>query len=276
VDPLASKYPELTPFQFASNTPIQAVDLDGAEAMHYWRVSDDKGNTTALIPSHQTDIVDNPWASFFGLEEPKINTRKEYVVHQYDTEHEIESVYGRFPNKYEEAVTFGTLDAAAASTDTDFRGTSGDMGHYLQQGVNNVGQATKENGGPIVRSGGLLVRPESMPKKLGGRLGSISTRNQIDGIAKELESRGYIVTHGGRTSSGKNRPEEWLPPKGGGRKGGSYTDLTAKHPDYPTVRINTVTTLKDGKTPTKLERRNGNRIRSQIAPKEHLLLIPKN
>ena len=32
VDPLAPKYPELTPYQFASNTPIQAVDLDGLEA----------------------------------------------------------------------------------------------------------------------------------------------------------------------------------------------------------------------------------------------------
>jgi len=32
VDPLASKYPELTPYQFASNSPIQAIDLDGLEA----------------------------------------------------------------------------------------------------------------------------------------------------------------------------------------------------------------------------------------------------
>jgi RHS repeat-associated protein len=32
VDPLTGKYPELTPYQFASNTPIQASDLDGLEA----------------------------------------------------------------------------------------------------------------------------------------------------------------------------------------------------------------------------------------------------
>ncbi|UYQ95593.1 hypothetical protein MKQ68_10820 [Chitinophaga horti] len=32
VDPLIKKYPELTPYQFASNTPIQASDLDGLEA----------------------------------------------------------------------------------------------------------------------------------------------------------------------------------------------------------------------------------------------------
>ncbi|SHN08268.1 RHS repeat-associated core domain-containing protein [Chitinophaga sp. CF418] len=31
VDPLTPKYPELTPYQFSGNTPIQATDLDGAE-----------------------------------------------------------------------------------------------------------------------------------------------------------------------------------------------------------------------------------------------------
>src|SRR5690606_8702362 len=33
VDPLTRKYPMLTPYQFASNTPTQAMDLDGLEAM---------------------------------------------------------------------------------------------------------------------------------------------------------------------------------------------------------------------------------------------------
>lgn len=32
VDPITVQYPELTPYQFASNTPIQAIDLDGLEA----------------------------------------------------------------------------------------------------------------------------------------------------------------------------------------------------------------------------------------------------
>lgn len=32
VDPLTKDYPELTPYQFASNSPIQAIDLDGLEA----------------------------------------------------------------------------------------------------------------------------------------------------------------------------------------------------------------------------------------------------
>jgi len=34
VDPLAKSYSMLTPYQFASNTPIQAIDLDGLEAKY--------------------------------------------------------------------------------------------------------------------------------------------------------------------------------------------------------------------------------------------------
>ena len=33
VDPLSPKYPELTPYQFASNSPIQGIDLDGEELL---------------------------------------------------------------------------------------------------------------------------------------------------------------------------------------------------------------------------------------------------
>ncbi|MFT4015810.1 MAG: hypothetical protein QM668_02505 [Agriterribacter sp.] len=35
IDPLTTKYPMLTPYQFASNTPIQSIDLDGLEEYHY-------------------------------------------------------------------------------------------------------------------------------------------------------------------------------------------------------------------------------------------------
>lgn len=43
VDPLTKDYPMLTPYQFASNRPIDGIDLDGAE----WQPTDDKGNDVA-------------------------------------------------------------------------------------------------------------------------------------------------------------------------------------------------------------------------------------
>ncbi len=45
-DPLTKKYPELTPYQFASNTPIQAVDLDGLEG---YKVVDHQSKTTTIV-----------------------------------------------------------------------------------------------------------------------------------------------------------------------------------------------------------------------------------
>jgi hypothetical protein len=47
VDPLSKKYPELTPYQFASNTPIQAIDLDGLEA---YAVFNKSTGQLALVP----------------------------------------------------------------------------------------------------------------------------------------------------------------------------------------------------------------------------------
>ena len=35
VDPITKEYPELTPYQFASNTPIMAIDIDGLEGGWY-------------------------------------------------------------------------------------------------------------------------------------------------------------------------------------------------------------------------------------------------
>ena len=58
VDPLTKGYPELTPYQFSSNTPIQATDLDGEEAstaqwkLWFWQAK------AALTPKRGESVVD--------------------------------------------------------------------------------------------------------------------------------------------------------------------------------------------------------------------------
>lgn len=47
VDPLTADYPELTPYQFASNSPIQNIDIDGLEGSWFGALKD--------IPSDQRD-----------------------------------------------------------------------------------------------------------------------------------------------------------------------------------------------------------------------------
>jgi RHS repeat-associated protein len=43
VDPLQTKFPFYSPYQFAGNTPIQAIDLDGAEEYHYTMSMNNQG-----------------------------------------------------------------------------------------------------------------------------------------------------------------------------------------------------------------------------------------
>lgn len=35
VDPITSNYPQLTPYQFAANDPIESIDFDGLERIDY-------------------------------------------------------------------------------------------------------------------------------------------------------------------------------------------------------------------------------------------------
>jgi RHS repeat-associated protein len=48
VDPITRQYPQLTPYQYASNTPIQAVDLDGLEALRAIEVSEEEVGKSKL------------------------------------------------------------------------------------------------------------------------------------------------------------------------------------------------------------------------------------
>ncbi|MFD0794732.1 RHS repeat-associated core domain-containing protein [Mucilaginibacter litoreus] len=72
VDPISPQYPELTPYQFASNTPIQAIDQDGLEAFFVhgtessnkrWFHPNDKSQTdftliNGLLPMTRNTVAD--------------------------------------------------------------------------------------------------------------------------------------------------------------------------------------------------------------------------
>jgi RHS repeat-associated protein len=58
VDPLMKEYPELTTYQFASNTPIIAVDLDGLEAVIYrYRFNADAQGATLIESVDNVELV---------------------------------------------------------------------------------------------------------------------------------------------------------------------------------------------------------------------------
>ena len=84
MDPLIKKYPELTPYQFASNTPIWAIDLDGLERYIYYRQTEDKEGKALLKPvkiySHTENNMRNLMTGKFTN---KKYTDKKWIVREF-------------------------------------------------------------------------------------------------------------------------------------------------------------------------------------------------
>ena len=59
VDPLTKKYPELTPYQFASNRPIDGIDRDGLEYARFDIYLDKNNNVTKIVVSKDYELKNN-------------------------------------------------------------------------------------------------------------------------------------------------------------------------------------------------------------------------
>lgn len=74
VDPITKKYPELTPYQFASNRPIDGIDLDGMEHKRYdisvdkdWNVKFVTNNSHYLPSPTNADVK---WGTLYVIHHP--------------------------------------------------------------------------------------------------------------------------------------------------------------------------------------------------------------
>lgn len=67
VDPFTKKYPELTPYQFATNSPISGIDLDGLEYYFYVFLDADKNGNSMLKLAASQDILGYIPQTFLGL-----------------------------------------------------------------------------------------------------------------------------------------------------------------------------------------------------------------
>ena len=62
VDPITHEYPELTPYQFASNSPIEGIDLDGLEYLTYTYKVDAQNKKTLIntVDYRKTELKVGP------------------------------------------------------------------------------------------------------------------------------------------------------------------------------------------------------------------------
>jgi len=358
VDPLAAKFPNLTPFQYASNRPIIFIDIDGYEG-------GPPTPQTSSVPSYLNAQFKALGASINNAQPPQNSNSGQALARQSMSTTMPQSTTGIAPlktnnlspsqsqsthvpsqnqtyisnnpnppagNDYHESAS-KQVSTSIGSGVSDFftkpfnafrdifttptggrdflnstsfmykayQGLSGprtpESDAVINAGLNYIHNVPKMSPGEVAHDitigaltigslgvggigdvgEGITAAKEistmqdlvNVTGKMGGRLGNAATRSQTFEIGTELINRGYTIQGGaGRL------PEEFLKPLGGGTKGGSYIDITASHPDYGTIRINTVDINKAG-LPTTRELNNAARIRQQIQPGEHLLLIPK-
>ena len=80
VDPLAKDYPMLTPFQFASNTPIWATDLDGQEALYHQLIDKIKRKATAVVIKKSQEVFTTMIKSIVNQFDNKVEEKKEQLL----------------------------------------------------------------------------------------------------------------------------------------------------------------------------------------------------
>lgn len=136
MDPLQAKYPGLTPYQFASNSPIAHTDLDGLEKYHYTFSFNDKGEPM-LTPSRVEHFSEWQWKPKAGgtslgflLFEKVQDPRKEYYV---DYAYKTYAVTDVFALEYTQniSVKYGS-DPSAMSIDK----VSGDVADETESVAN--------------------------------------------------------------------------------------------------------------------------------------------
>jgi hypothetical protein len=125
----------------------------------------------------------------------------------------------------------------------------------------------------------ILSNPEEYPdisikpRGMDGPIGNLATQTLEGDLARHLEGQGWKLKAG----AGSGQKQEWIPGSGPGRTGGTAVDVTAERMvdgQLQRVRVQTVTTLADGKTPTLIEEAAAARIRAAF-PNDRLIVVPK-
>lgn len=262
IDPLAEKYVDFSPYIYAVNNPVVHIDADGRSVDNEYDFNVQTGKTTKVSNKggDKTDYVNvvcggkTLYTDVEKVQKTTVNVQTTGEIgHSY-----TERLPGEIRTTNLKPMS-GALGDPSAEIFLNYAG-----GKILGTALGAIWS----------KAAGLFSTEATTAAEAattsGGRLGTPATRAQIGEVATGLESRGYTITGGGGRF-----PEEYLKPVGGGRSGGSYLDLTATHPEYGTLRVNTVDVTRSG-LPTTRELINAARIRTQIPAGEHLLLIPKS
>ena len=160
-----------------------------------------------------------------------------------------------------------TLDQLGGQTVNTNSLLSSGFNTFNSLGSNNL-TAANDNLTPAAQTLQGVAQISGYLNGSGGRWGGSATRALNDPVATGLENQGYTIIGGAGRAS-----EEWIPGPGGGTLGGTFVDITAIN-GISTVRVQTITTLANGVTPTPAEAAAAARIQAAF-PNDVLTLVPK-
>jgi GH24 family phage-related lysozyme (muramidase) len=131
VDPLTGKYPELTPYQFASNSPISGIDLDGLERVIYLvNMSQDKITWTTLtvtksLPDGRNVPVNGPLGGGVAVQLTRNNSVHTFYGNDATSERQFTEFYegtgipGHPFERYNDSKGLATIGYGHLMTDAD-------------------------------------------------------------------------------------------------------------------------------------------------------------
>lgn len=199
IDPLTKQYPELTPFQFASNSPIAGIDLDGREF----------------------DWFMNEWleSKIFGTTHLK-TIRKGFVARAEETLNGVKKLPGAIDQALESLPLRTTIADPNISKGNLFpqvkhtwRATKAVVNDFSDL-VTRAGKGDEEAIGALAFEtamlavpGGEEIRAEAMAAKFENAVSRVSRR--LMGL-KDRKLRDYEVKYFGSRIKGTNRPDSDL------------------------------------------------------------------
>mgnify|MGYP001553923337 CR=1 FL=1 len=102
IDPLSEDYPELTPYQFASNRPIEGIDLDGQEfgvanpisdwiweTYLEWKFGDPTGTRTLSTGINDKATIQNNQASYQNSPVPEVTQKRLNAVNENEANSKV-------------------------------------------------------------------------------------------------------------------------------------------------------------------------------------------
>ncbi|TAE02347.1 MAG: hypothetical protein EAZ97_02610, partial [Bacteroidetes bacterium] len=162
VDPLSPKYPWYTPYQFAGNTPIIAIDLDGLEDFWVHTTIDKDGVQTVTTMKDLTDADKTKLEGLFG----RLTAFKGGTAYTTETAKEPGKIQA---DKYEYGAEATVMDIASDKAT--------EMNAKFVRGVSTV----------TVTGMGLSGKAELLGQGIGGKIETYSTTENNIGIIIEVE-----------------------------------------------------------------------------------------